>query len=190
MSEDIRCFIAISLDTKIKSIIEKIHQDLSGLEASLRWVKPELAHITLKFLGSVPSNRLEQLHSAIRDGIAGSKIFSFSLSRIGAFPNLHRPNVVWLGIDEGAHNIKDLAERLEDALGRIGFKKEERPFHSHITIARIKEENRHTPLGGFIEKYHLSENHTQICSRVALVKSTLHPCGPKYDILETFNLNQ
>ncbi len=187
MSEDIRCFIAITLDTRTKSIIEKIQQDLSDRDLSVRWVKPEIAHITLKFLGAVPLNHLETVRLTIRECLIGCQAFSFALSRLGAYPNLHRPNVVWLGIDDPDEHIETLVDRLEDQLTRIGFKREQRVFHSHVTIGRFKEEIKNASLAPVMEKYEV-QNHTQPCRQITLFKSTLHPCGPQYDALETFQL--
>lgn len=135
MSETLRTFVAVKLPAS-----PELRSALRSL-AAMRWpvvaVSPDEMHITLKFLGDTPADQLEAIRQQITQTVAGQSSFVLRIEGVGAFPNADRPSVLWGGL-ANAEPLVTLAERLEAALEPLGFLRESRPFHPHLTLARIK----------------------------------------------------
>jgi 2'-5' RNA ligase len=96
------------------------------------------AHVTLKFLGEVPPEALPPLAPALERALRGASAFPVTLRGLGAFPSAQRPRILWTGFEVGAREIADLARRVDEGLSPLGFPSEERPFHPHVTLRRIR----------------------------------------------------
>ena len=131
-----RCFIAIKLSKEVKEKVAYLQDKLRTLGLDAKWVEFENLHITLKFLGQVDKEL-----SKIKDIVAGLSSlvepFVLQLSGVGAFPDLRRPRILWLGISPQNSPVK-IIEYLEEELFKVGIAKEKRTPHPHITLARIK----------------------------------------------------
>lgn len=103
-----------------------------------RWVPPENLHVTMKFLGHVPDERVPEVTEAVGLAAAGAGGgFAARLGATGAFPDARRARVVWVGLAAGTARLAACARALDEALAPLGFEAESRPFTAHITIARI-----------------------------------------------------
>ncbi len=174
----IRCFIAIDIDDE--DIIGKIRDVQSHLNVEgVKLVEPENIHLTLKFLGNVPEERIKYIAEEL-DTISFKK-FSFRIRGVGAFPNVNRPRVVWLGIREGAEKLVELQEIVENCMKRIGFRPEPKKFHPHITLLRVKRFN--PVLQSRIRDVCKVEIGSFNVSCIRLKKSVLTPKGPIYSTL-------
>jgi 2'-5' RNA ligase len=100
------------------------------------------SHITLKFLGDVPEERLKEISEALERELSGAHGGKIVLQGLGAFPSNERPRVLWVGVAEGSQVLSDLNQRVERALTALGFPREDRPFHPHVTLARLKDPRR------------------------------------------------
>lgn len=138
MNQQIRTFIAIPLSDRIREDLSNLQEELKKSQAQVKWVRPEGIHLTLKFLGNVEEERILEIEEAIGKKIKGYSPFLLSLGCLGAFPDLRRPRVIWVGVEEGASEVKELAKRIEKALLPLGFVKEDRPFSPHLTLGRVK----------------------------------------------------
>ncbi len=138
-------------------------------------------HLTLKFLGNVSTNRVEEVKSALAKVTFSP--FSLEIKGAGAFPNLKRMNVIWIGVGEGWSKAQLVFEQTEKYLHEVGFSRETRPFSPHITIARVKSGRKRDELAGFLE--HLADESfgTFHADRVRLKQSILSRSGPKYSTL-------
>ncbi|MDE1820170.1 MAG: RNA 2',3'-cyclic phosphodiesterase [Euryarchaeota archaeon] len=96
------------------------------------------AHLTLKFLGEVPEERLGEIGHALERGLQGASAFPITLRGMGVFPSRSRPRVLWVGVSQGAKELSDLARRTEGALQGLGFAPEEHPFSPHVTVRRFR----------------------------------------------------
>ncbi|MCL5952259.1 MAG: RNA 2',3'-cyclic phosphodiesterase [Chloroflexi bacterium] len=193
MPQQIRTFIAIELN-------EALHRELGDLEADLkgerwgrqvRWVSPESIHLTVKFLGSVESNRLGALQQAVVDACATYSPFSLTLSGLGAFPNTRRPNVIWVGIIGETQVAAEISERIEVACQNVGFPREERPFSPHLTLGRIRRETRpseRTSIGETISARQVGDLGGLRVENVSIMKSDLTPSGSIYTRLAEVKL--
>lgn len=173
-----RLFIAIELPEWLRERIVRIQDSLRGFRCSIAWVKEENLHITLKFLGDVEEERLESISKTIRRVALSSSPFKLKVKRVGCFPTLRGPRVVWVGVED-SDSLISLKEGIEMALEEIGFEREKRPFHPHITFGRIKK----IPEEGWIKKLlsfgGVEMGTFEVCS-ISLFRSLLKPRGAVY----------
>lgn len=131
-----RCFIAIDLPQEIKDNVNSwIAQCILKQKEGIQYVNSHSLHLTLKFLGEVEPAKLEAVKDALKQ-ISFDPI-KLRVKGAGAFPNLVFPKVLWVGINESPEATK-LALDVDEAMAGLGFLKEGRPFHPHITIGRVK----------------------------------------------------
>lgn len=109
----------------------------SGLD--LRWVSPANYHVTLKFLGWTREAALGAVGDALERAVVGAPRFTFKTSRLGAFAALDKANVVWAGVEDASGALAQLAQAVETAMIGIGYEAEGRPYHPHVTLARLRE---------------------------------------------------
>jgi 2'-5' RNA ligase len=189
MAETVRCFIAIELSQDIKTLIKKTQVELQELPLKITWVQPENAHITLKFLGDVPQSQIQTIQQKLASLAADHHIFNIHTTTLGAFPNTHQPRVLWIGIDDQDHICK-MAKNIENMLEGLGIPKDNKAFHPHITLGRVKnKQNRHLQ-----SKTNLNNLIFQRCLQnivhFTLFQSTLTLEGPVYTPLGKFNLEK
>ncbi len=190
--EQIRSFIAIELSDELK-------QKLSQLEARLnaagiygvRWVNPESIHLTLKFLGDIAADRTEEITSVMEDSVRGVSRFRLVVEGLGAFPNLRRVQVAWVGLGGDTEVLKSLQRKIESNLEPLGFPAEKRDFTPHLTLARVN--NRASPddrkkLGKLISETDFTSVTLEVDS-VNLMKSQLTRQGAIYSRLSVVNLS-
>jgi len=169
---------------------EKILSLLKGLQktnADLKLVNPESIHITLKFLGDTPESIVPDITEIIRKSVLGIPPFALKFRGMGAFPNLNRINVVWVGIFN-PEQLTRIADLLDDKLAGLGFRKEGRRFSPHLTLARVKSPRNIEALQRLI-----AENRSIDCGDIAvesirLKKSALTPAGPVYSTIAEIKL--
>ncbi len=179
---EIRCFVAVELPEGMREEIERIQSRIAT--DGLRLVRPELVHITLKFLGEVPEARVARIIEALR-GIRASP-FVVRVKGMGAFPG-RSIRVVWLGL-EG--DFSPLYEKVEASLAPLGFKREKRGFSPHVTLGRVgwPSARMNELLSPKISSLAGSDLGSFTVDRFCLKKSTLTRGGPIYDDLAQFPL--
>ena len=179
-----RAFIAIEISEEIKDTLGQIESHLKYAGADVKWVKPEIAHLTLKFLGEIDEKKAGEVRAAL-DGVARSmRQFEVTLKDIGAFPKIEHPRVIWVGLDKGAGQALALASAVDEALVKTGFAKEERPFSPHITIGRVRsplnKDKLKEKMASASSAFQLSSVPAHKVGSVVLFQSTLTPQGPIY----------
>jgi len=136
----IRAFVAIQLPADVRSGLDKLQRELkSGSRTNaIRWVPPDHIHLTLRFFGSIASGTLKELETALMHACDSVRRFELRAGGLGAFPNLSRPRVLWIGLAgdlEILHRLQQAIARASDAWGE----QEAREFQPHLTLARIRE---------------------------------------------------
>ncbi len=178
-----RTFIAIELPEGIKKEIEQLQAPLKKTRAFVSWVKPGNIHVTLKFLGEVPEEKIDEVFGATQRAVEGNKRFSMSLKGTGGFPNLRRPRVIWIGTGSGGGELSRLAERIEEEMEKIGFPREKRKFSAHFTIGRVKSAKNIESLAQQVESTDFQTEEIPVCE-VVVMRSQLHPAGAIYTPLK------
>jgi len=178
-----RTFIAIELPSQFTSQIDQLQQALRQTKADVSWVKPQNVHITLKFLGEVNEEKIEEVYRATEKSVAGVTNFQVSLKGLGGFPNMKRPRVIWVGLEKGKEVLAQLGPKVEEGFSKIGFPKENRPFTPHLTIGRVKSPKNLELLASEIGKTSFKTEEF-VVKEVVVMKSTLHPAGSIYTPLK------
>ena len=186
---EIRTFIAVELEPSLQQFLKIIQSNLKPLNLDVSWVKPENIHITLRFLGEIPLKKVKAISEIFPDIFKEFRPFEIKLSGLGVFPKIERPNVIWVGIDQGSQEMKGLAESLENALCRLGYPKEHREFKAHLTLGRIRSLKNCELLAKAIADYSPKETIRQTVHSIVFFKSTLSPQGSLYEPLATTRLS-
>jgi 2'-5' RNA ligase len=138
-SPDRRLFIAVSVPPDVRAavaaVVEAAQRRSDGSRA-VRWVLADGLHLTLRFLGATPPDRVELGADAVREAAASVRPFDVALGGAGAFPRDDGPRALWLGIAEGAVELGALTRAIDASLVRRGWPAEPRPFRAHLTLAR------------------------------------------------------
>ncbi len=133
-----RLFVAIDIDKENKDSLWERAQKLKNFDFKASFPKKENYHITLKFLGEVDEESIPRIKEALNRASQGIAPFEIILSKRGVFPGHRQPKVVWIGIEEKTGKLKKLFENIERELEKLGFKRENREFLPHLTLARVK----------------------------------------------------
>ena len=176
----IRSFLAIELPKPILRKIEEVQGDLRLTHADVRWVNPEKIHLTLKFFGNIEESRIDSIFKSIEEPIRNTLPFSIKVRGVGAFPQMRNPRVIWMGLVEEGEVLTSLQKQIETQLEKIGFQPEDRSFHPHLTLGRMRSSRGKGDLVGRIEKHKEEEFGDLQVERVVLFKSDLKPTGPIY----------
>lgn len=173
---NMRAFIAIDLPFNIKNKIRQIQTRLKSTEISAKWIKPENIHLTLKFLGNIEENQINEIKNIIKETTYISKPFQVSFNNFGFFPNPKKPKVFFISLTDES-TLKKFTNILEEKLEKLGFKKEKR-FEAHITLARIKNITNITNLVKEINNISFKKSFS--INEIILFRSTLTQSGPIY----------
>lgn len=130
-----RTFIGIFPPPETREAALSAARKLS-ISGDVRWSKPPSVHLTLKFLGDVPEDRITRARRALEQACGPREPFDVKLSGFGGFPSEKRARVVWTGVGEGSEKLVSLSASLEDALASAGFPREERGYVPHLTLGR------------------------------------------------------
>lgn len=188
MEKTIRTFIASALPVETIDFATGLQNRLKQGGLSLKWVKPDNMHLTLKFLGDITPGQSCTVLEAMQ--IVGERHASLALTvqGMGVFPGIRKPRVLWIGLGGEIDQLGQLHTQLEDTLAESGFKKENRRFNAHLTIARISK-----PLdsGHLLDILQAEGRYSPIpfaMRELVLFKSDLRPQGAVYTPLGTVAL--
>ena len=130
-----RLFVGIDIPEHITTNLGALLTELRPA-ANLRWSPPSNFHITTKFIGEWPDERLDEMKAAL--AAVSAPAFPIAVRGLGWFPNPHHPRIFWAAIHAGPE-LPALAAATEDAVAALGIEKEKRPYSPHLTLARIDE---------------------------------------------------
>jgi 2'-5' RNA ligase len=186
----LRSFLAIELPATILTRIEEVQKDLKSSRADVRWVSPENIHLTLKFFGTIEESIIESIIKLTEGPVQGTPLFFLKIQGMGAFPNLKNPRVIWMGFQEGKEIIVAIQKQLEREFEKIGFQPEDRPFHPHLTLGRMRSNRGKDELVRGMERYREEEFGNFQVEKIVLIKSDLKPTGPIYTALREIRLGE
>jgi 2'-5' RNA ligase len=177
-----RLFLAVPLDEAVRSALLDAGARLKPALPRGRWCGRDALHLTLRFFGTLPLDRVEDVDLAVRLAIGGRMTLDLRIQGIGGFPRLEAPRVLWAGVTDGAPRLVELAGALNSAFGEAGLGMEERAFVPHVTLARFKRRVHLDP--ATVERaLPGAQNHdfgVSACETLALYSSELTPDGPLY----------
>lgn len=172
----------------MKDAIGRLQRELGRIPgADVAWPRMDGIHLTLKFLGDVLKKDIPTLIEVIQQQVELFHSIQLKTSSPGAFPSLHRPRVLWLGL-EADKQLRPLQLAVEQACAELGFSPEEKHFHPHLTVGRVKEIE---PGCGLTERF-AREQVPPIswqANEVLIMSSDLRPSGAVYNVLGTARLS-
>ena len=183
-----RTFIAVDIFQAAKDGLERT---VSGLRemglGDVRWVQLQGIHLTLKFLGEIDDAMVQPILAAAERSCHGTGSFELTLSGLGCFPNSKKPRVIWAGLEGDIEALIQLQARLDQELHlSCSFKREDRPFRPHLTLARVRDiasDKDRRSVGERIDAVPLPTDIRWTVSQINLIHSTLTPQGAKYRTL-------
>ena len=177
----IRAFIAVELPEGLKRELAAIEIQLKKASPPVvKWTNPNSIHVTLKFLGEIAEESIDELMPAIEESAYGISPFQLEIADIGAFPNLSRAQVVWVGVKGELQKITQLQLRIESNTEQLGFPREFRAFTPHLTIGRVRNEasqSERERLGKIIAETKFTAQTPIETRAINLMKSRLDPAG-------------
>jgi 2'-5' RNA ligase len=180
-----RLFIAVDSPPEVKRALEELIGRLRETRAEVRWEHASKLHLTVKFLGETPEALVPGIDSALGGIAAQVSPLAVRYRAVGGFPGAKRPRVIWVGMEDQTGELIRLQRLLEDSMERLGVEREEREFHPHVTLGRVKGEKNLHVLRGMLESVTFERGPVQI-RELLLVKSDLQPSGSVYTILKTY----
>ena len=190
--EHVRAFISIHLDDAVLEALQKFQHSLTAKlpRESVRWSAPEQLHLTLKFLGNVSAESLPDLKAAMHPLALACGPLQLRAEGLGAFPSLRNPRVIWIGLQGDVERLQDWQEQLARAVNPWAQKEENRAFHPHLTLGRIRETaSRHArQIGQVLQDFPVPAFGEWRASQFFLMRSQLSPKGAVHTILESYPL--
>ncbi|MEZ4725714.1 MAG: RNA 2',3'-cyclic phosphodiesterase [Caldilineaceae bacterium] len=199
-----RTFIAIELPTVLHPLLRYHQQQLEALLAAadqahtISWTPPEKVHLTLRFLGETNAQQRQLLQSALAQVTNHQAPFGLSIGKLGCFPNVHAPSIVWLAVQTEGETLLHLQTQVEQAVQRAGFAPERKPFRPHLTIGRMRRSLLRPQVKqiGRTLAQALSavatpdlQDHSFVVKSMVHMESQLQPTGAVYTPLHYFNFH-
>jgi 2'-5' RNA ligase len=188
-SERWRVFCAVDISEEIR---QRIAQHVSQLkkaapDVSASWTRVESIHLTLKFFGEIKPERVAGISEILSNVTGQVEPFRILIEEAGAFPSHGPPRVLWIGIGDPEGALQKLQALVEDGCAKAGFPKEDRPFHPHLTVARLRKPQGVRALASAHQQLGFPSIEMTV-GEVLLMRSELHPHGSKYSIISKHKL--
>lgn len=183
-----RTFIAIELDINIKRNLSEFLKTLDTGTKSIRWVKSQGMHLTLKFLGETPEKKVDQVKSVLDQSMREYPAFLINLKGTGSFPpGVKFPRILWVGV-ESNEILPRIQTRLENEMEKLHFPKEKRAYHPHLTLGRIKTPQSLGPVLSLFQEQKNKDFGKMKVEKITFFHSVLKPTGAEYFILSEHKL--
>ncbi|MBO7648961.1 MAG: RNA 2',3'-cyclic phosphodiesterase [Bacteroidales bacterium] len=184
-----RLFIAtpVVLDNQYDALVARLRHELR--HDDIVWVQPEIRHLTLRFIGATPPDRVEGIREALRQVCAESQPFDLNLDKLGAFGSRYKPEVLWLGFEE-FQPFRQLFDRLEPRLLELGAEPNYGNFVPHVTLCRVKGVVDKSRFWKRVDALTPAFAQSVPVSELTLFQSFLHKDGPEYKALLTCKLGE
>jgi 2'-5' RNA ligase len=195
----IRAFLAVQLSEPLRTTLASVQADVKRRithdlprDVSLSWVRPASMHLTVKFLGDITEDSVVSLHEGIADALKSHQVLQIPLDRLGVFPRLQQPRVLWIGPHEpwegsvDAARLAALHRAIEACCVTLNLAPDTRPLSAHLTIARIKAGHRAVgqalARSGALDRLPVPVDALTV-DAIALMRSELRPSGSVYTAL-------
>lgn len=187
--KQVRSFIAVELPEEMSKRIYSIVSEASKAGGNIKWVEERNLHLTLKFLGNVPEEAIPTVSATIESVASSFEPFEFNVVGVGGFPNLTKPRVIWVGVSNTQHLLR-LQRQIEEAMESLGFQREEKEFHPHITIGRVKSPHGISKVIEVLRKHEGEQLGKVEVKQITLMRSDLSPSGPTYTPISRHTLSR
>lgn len=185
--EKLRLFLALETPRATREAVAGVQTRLKESGADVKWDAPEKFHITLKFLGGTSADMVGQIETAVRTIARATPEIFLLYSELGCFPSKRKPHVIWMGAKEDGATLFLLHEKIDKAMVPLGFEADERRFHPHITLGRVRSQKNVKRLITTMESVTFESQPVTI-REIAIVRSDTKPSGSVYTTLRSIPL--
>jgi 2'-5' RNA ligase len=184
-----RLFIAFPVSKEIKNKIAKLQKDLKSkvVDEKISWVNPDNIHLTIKFLGEVDPEKVEVIGKIMAKSINRVGVFEMNIENGGVFPSKNKPRVMWVGCNDPTENISKIKKSMDNALKKLGFKKEKKKFNAHLTIGRIRSMKKISNCVDALLSNEILFGKMKM-QKIQLISSRLSPQGSEYEVIKEIKL--
>ena len=184
---NLRLFIAIDIPEHVKKEIGELLGILKKHDADVKWIPPENIHLTLKFLGTTPDSLVGKIREALLPLVSSYEQFYITIQSTGVFPSSKYPRIIWIGIID-SDTLIEVRNGIESAMSLLGFQREDKKFHPHLTVGRVRGQKGMISLMQELDRSHDKQFGHFPVDQVKLMKSELKPNGAEYSCLHTIPL--
>ena len=184
-----RTFLCFPVPMEVRSKKNMLYSTLEGSPAQINWVKNDNLHLTLKFIGFTTESQISKIKNILSRITIEYKPFQLVINNTGCLPKKERPRTLFLGVEGQINILKDLVQNIETEFEKIDIEKDRNDFFPHITLARIKYPQNHTPDIDLFLKSSYDPIDLSL-DRVQFFSSELLPSGAIYTLLKTFPLGE
>ena len=184
-----RTFLCFPVPMEVRSKKNMLYSTLEKSPAQIKWVKNDNLHLTLKFIGYTTESQISKIINILSKITIDYKPFQLIINKTGCFPKKERPRTLFLGVDGQINSLNDLFQNIETELEKIDIEKDRNQFFPHITLAKIKYPQAHTPDIDLFLKSSYDPIDLSL-DRVQFFSSELLPSGAIYTLLKTFPLGE
>lgn len=184
-----RVFCAVDLSDSVRErLLEHITRLTEAVpQSGASWSRANNIHLTLKFFGATLRSRISDLTEATSRAVKGVAPFKIVVGQAGAFPKLEAPRVLWIGVTDESGELSVLKQHLEDECAKLDFVREERSFHPHLTIARLRGPKDGRALAA-AHKERGFEPIEVVASELKVIRSELSSKGAEYTLISRHSL--
>jgi 2'-5' RNA ligase len=192
MSEQsIRVFLAVPVPDSVRAAIDTASAPVRARLPRVRWVRAQLWHFTLIFLGERPPAEVSAVEGVATEVCRGVRAFRLAVEGTGCFPSPARPRVLWVGAGSGVGGLAGLRDSLHGALRERGVVVPNESFSAHLTVGRVRDEatrEERAAIGTLWSSLTMPPISPFEVREACLMRSDLGPAGPRYTPLATFRL--
>jgi 2'-5' RNA ligase len=175
-----RCFTAVELDPPLRAPLVRLLRERLPPTRDVRWCTEQQLHVTLKFLGEVQDGQLAAVCNAVAAAAKSVEPFSLALTGLGCFPTARNPRVLWCGVEDEAEGCARWLELADPLFERLGFAREMRQFHPHVTLGRSKGPGGSDVMRRVLEEISVPKTPAMTVEEIVLFESRLTPSGAQY----------
>ena len=185
----IRTFIGVAVNKSIRNSAIRCAARLESSKAGYNWLAEDNIHVTLHFAVDIDEMEIPAFCREIKSLAAKHDPFQLSIRGLGAFPEVARPRVIWLGVEEGADHLRALHLKFAEVLREFGVNKEKNEYCPHLTLGRVRRDGRwNQALFDTMKRMEHHEAGECFIDEVQIYSSHLDRMGPTYSVMSTVEL--
>ncbi len=181
-----RLFLALPVEEGTRAELARAVAELRRCRAKMGWVDAGMMHLTVKFLGETGEGKAAELVTVLGPACAALAPPAFAVAGTGTFPPRGRPRVVWAGVDGADGALAALADTVEATCAGLGWEREKRPFHPHLTLGRVRGGMFLAELSQQVAALSSRRFGSQTSPALVLFRSHLSPAGARHEELASF----